>query len=56
MTEDPTVEQKIKEIFADEPEPEPAPAPEAAAPEVAAEVEKPRDPRAKWFVIHTLFS
>src|SRR5207247_10716001 len=41
------------EIFADEPEPEPAPAPEAAAPEVAAEVEKPRDPRAKWFVIHT---
>ena len=53
MTEDPTVEQKIKEIFADEPEPEPAPAPEAAAPEVAAEVEKPRDPRAKWFVIHT---
>src|SRR5438876_298819 len=53
MTEDPTVEQKIKEIFADEPEPEPAPAPEAAAAEVATEVEKPRDPRAKWFVIHT---
>src|SRR5438128_3432724 len=53
MTEDPTVEQKIKEIFADEPEPEPAPVPEAAAAEVATEVEKPRDPRAKWFVIHT---
>src|SRR3989442_5293384 len=51
MTEDPSVEQKIKEIFADEPAPEPAPAPEAAVP--TAEEEKPRDPRAKWFVIHT---
>ena len=35
MTEDPTVEQKIKEIFADEPAPEPAPAPEAAVPTAA---------------------
>ncbi|HET6781495.1 MAG TPA: transcription termination/antitermination protein NusG [bacterium] len=77
----PVIEDKIKELFGDEPvaEPEPAPAPEPAvveepaaraelevqvepngeaaveAPEAEApiEPEAPRDPRLRWFVIHT---
>jgi len=79
----PAIEDKIKELFGDEPvaEPEPAPAPEpepavveeqAAKAEVEAhvepdgdaaveapgaetppEAEAPRDPRVRWFVIHT---
>lgn len=77
----PAIEDKIKELFGDEPvaEPEPAPAPEpeppvveepvaqaevevraepdgeavVEAPEEEAVPEAPRDPRLRWFVIHT---
>jgi transcriptional antiterminator NusG len=50
------MEDKIKEIFADEPiapaEPE-APEPEAAVPVETEEAEAPKDPNLKWYVIHT---
>lgn len=51
--ETPTVEDKIKEIFADEPGPEPTRVEEAPQTEVVPEEEKPKDPRVKWYVIHT---
>ncbi len=56
MLNDPSIEQKIKEIFADEPVAEAPPAePVETEPEAAPEEaeEKPRDPRARWYVIHT---
>lgn len=78
----PTLEDKIKELFGDEPAPEPEPVAEAPKPEAVfeeepeqveaeaapqetpkveaeapaeapAEAEAPRDPRLRWFVIHT---
>src|SRR6266849_4931780 len=52
MIEDPKMEEKIKEIFVDEPVPEPAPVEEAPT-AVETAVEEARDPRVKWFVIHT---
>ena len=52
------MEDKIKEIFADEPEVTAVEeAPEAEAPAAVAveveEAEAPKDPRVKWYVIHT---
>lgn len=47
----PLMEEKIKEIFADEPVE--APAKVQPEPEPAPEIEAPKDPRIKWFVIHT---
>jgi transcriptional antiterminator NusG len=50
------MEDKFKEIFADEPEApavEEAPEPQAAVAVEAEEAEAPRDPRVKWYVIHT---
>ncbi|MGH2349358.1 MAG: transcription termination/antitermination protein NusG [bacterium] len=50
------MEDKIKQIFADEPEapPEPeAPEPEAAVAVETEEAEAPKDPNLKWYVIHT---
>ncbi|MBI2201180.1 MAG: transcription termination/antitermination factor NusG [Armatimonadetes bacterium] len=78
----PTLDDKIKELFGDEPAPEPEPVAEAPKPEAVfeeepergeaeaapqetpeveaeapteapAEAEAPRDPRLRWFVIHT---
>lgn len=53
MLEDPKMEEKIKEIFADEPPPEPAAVEESLPAAETAVEEQPRDPRAQWFVIHT---
>lgn len=50
------MEDKIKEIFADEPQApavEEAPEPPAAVAVETEEAEAPRDPRVKWYVIHT---
>ncbi len=50
------MEDKIKEIFADEPEApvvEEAPEPQAAVAVETEQAEAPRDPRIKWYVIHT---
>src|SRR6266849_8432668 len=52
MLEEPKMEEKIKEIFVDEPVPEPVPVEEAPT-AVETAVEEARDPRLKWFVIHT---